>query len=49
MAVQIVWSSGRGSCSIEHPGSAHDEAGLVALKAAAAERLAPGQAELVSV
>ena len=46
MAVQIVWSSRRGSRSIEHLGSAHDEAGLAALKAAAAERLAAGQAEL---
>ena len=38
-AVQIVWSSRRGSRSIEHLGSAHDEAELAALKAAAAERL----------
>jgi hypothetical protein len=45
-AVQIVWSSRRGSRSIEHLGSAHGEAGLAALKAAAAERLAAGQAEL---
>jgi hypothetical protein len=45
-AVQIVWSSRRGSRSIEHIGSAHDEAGLVVLKAAAAQRLAAGQAEL---
>jgi Transposase DDE domain len=45
-AVQIVWSSRRGSRSIEHLGSAHDEAELAALKAAAAERLAAGQAEL---
>ena len=45
-AVQIVWSSRRGSRSIEHLGSAHDEAGLAALKAAAAQRLAAGQAEL---
>jgi hypothetical protein len=45
-AVQIVWSSWRGSRSIEHLGSAHDEAGLAALKAAAAQRLAAGQAEL---
>ena len=43
-AVQIVWSSRRGSRSIEHLGSAHDEAELAALKAAAAERLAAGQA-----
>ena len=45
-AVQIVWSSRRGSRSIEHLGSAHDEAELAALKAAAAQRLAAGQAEL---
>jgi hypothetical protein len=45
-AVQIVWSSRRGSRSIEHLGSAHDEAELAALKAAAAERLAAGQAAL---
>jgi hypothetical protein len=46
IAVQIVWSSRRGSRSIEHIGSAHDEPGVAALKAAAAERLAAGQAEL---
>ena len=45
-AVQIVWSSRRGSRSIEHIGSAHDEDELEALKAAARERLAAGQAEL---
>jgi len=45
-AVQIVWSSRRGSRSIEHVGSAHDEAELAALKAGAAERLAAGQAVL---
>jgi hypothetical protein len=45
-AVQIVWSSRRGSRSIEHLGSARDEAQLAALRAAAAERLAAGQAEL---
>jgi hypothetical protein len=45
-AVQIVWSSRRGSRSIEHLGSAHDEAGVAALKAAAAQRLAAGQAAL---
>ena len=45
-AVQIVWSSRRGSRNIEHIGSAHDEAGLAALKAAAGQRLAAGQAEL---
>ncbi len=45
-AVQIVWSSRRGSRSIEHLGSAHDEAELAALKAAAAERLTANQAIL---
>jgi DDE family transposase len=45
-AVQVVWSSRRGSRNIEHIGSAHEEAGLEALKAAARERLAAGQAEL---
>jgi hypothetical protein len=45
-AVQIVWSSRRGSRSSEHLGSAHDEAALAALKAAAVQRLAAGQAEL---
>ena len=45
-AVQIVWSSRWGSRSIKHLGSAHDEAGLAALKAAAAQRLAAGQAQL---
>ena len=44
--MQIVWSSRRGSRSIEHIGSAHDEAELAALKVAAAQRLAAGQAEL---
>jgi hypothetical protein len=46
IAVQIVWSSRRGSRSIEHIGSARDVAAVAALKAAAAERLAGGQAEL---
>ncbi len=45
-AVQVVWSSRRGSRKIEHLGSAHDEAGVAALKAAAAQRLAAGQAQL---
>jgi hypothetical protein len=45
-AVQIVWSSRRGSRSIEHIGSAHDEAALGALNAADAQRLAAGQGEL---
>jgi hypothetical protein len=45
-AVQIVWSSQRGSRRIEHLGSAHDLDELAALKAVAAERIAAGQAEL---
>jgi DDE family transposase len=45
-AVQIVWSSRRGSRDIEHLGSAHDEAELELLKAAARQRLAAGQGEL---
>jgi hypothetical protein len=44
--VQIVWSSRKGSRQIEHFGSAHDEGKLALLKAAAAERLAAGQAVL---
>jgi hypothetical protein len=43
IAVQIVWSSRRGSRRIEHLGSAHDEAEVEALKAAARQRLAEGQ------
>jgi hypothetical protein len=42
-AVQIVRSSRRGSRPIEHLGSAHDEAELEALKAAAEQRIAAGQ------
>lgn len=45
-AVQVVWSWRRGARSIEHIGSAHDEAELAALKSAAAARLAVGQTEL---
>jgi hypothetical protein len=45
-AVQIVWSTRHGSRKIEHLGSAHDEAGVAALKAAAAQRLAAGQTQL---
>ena len=45
-AVQIVWSSRRGSRNIEHLGSAHDERELEALRAAAAQRLSEGQPEL---
>jgi hypothetical protein len=44
-AVQIVYSTRRGSRSIEHLGSAHDEFELEALKAAARQRLAAGQGE----
>lgn len=46
IAVQIVWSSRRGARDIEHVGSAHDEAELEALQAAARQRLAVGQGEL---
>jgi Transposase DDE domain len=45
-AVQVVWSSRRGSRQVEHLGSAHDEGDLAALKAVAAERIAAGQAVL---
>ena len=45
-AVQIVYSSRRGSREIEHLGSAHDDAGVEVLKAAARQRLAAGQGEL---
>jgi hypothetical protein len=45
-AVQIVHSSHRGSRDIEHIGSAHDEAELELLKAAARQRLVAGQGEL---
>ncbi len=45
-AVQIVYSSRRGSRDIEHIGSAHDEAELELLKAAARQRMAAGQGEL---
>jgi hypothetical protein len=45
-AVQVVWSSRRGSRKIEHVGSAHDEAELEVLKAAAQQRIAAGQPEL---
>jgi Transposase DDE domain len=44
-AVQIVYSNRRGSRTMEHLGSAHDEAELEALKAAACQRLAAGQGE----
>ena len=45
-AVQVVWSSQRGSRKIEHLGSAHDEAEMEVLKAAGRQRIAAGQAEL---
>ena len=45
-AVQIVWSSHQGSRDIEHLGSAHDDAGVEALRAVARQRLAAGQGEL---
>jgi hypothetical protein len=45
-AVQIVHSSRRGARDIEHIGSAHDDAELELLKAAARQRLAAGQDEL---
>jgi DDE family transposase len=45
-AVQVVFSSRRGSRDIEHIGSAHDEAELEVLKAAARQRMARGQLEL---
>jgi hypothetical protein len=45
-AVQIVYSNRRGSRDIEHIGSAHEEARLALLKAAARQRLAAGQGEL---
>jgi len=42
-AVQIVWSTRRGSRKIEHLGSTHDNGEVEALKAAARQRLAEGQ------
>jgi hypothetical protein len=45
-AVQIVYSSHRGSRDIEHLGSAHDDAEVELLKAAARQRMAAGQGEL---
>ena len=44
--VQIVWSFRRGSRKIERIGSAHDDAELEALKAAARQWLAAGRMEL---
>jgi hypothetical protein len=46
IAVQIVWSTRRGSRRIEHLGSAHDDGELEALKAAGRQRLAEGQGAL---
>jgi hypothetical protein len=45
-AVQIVWSTRRGSRQIEHLGSAHDDGEVEALKAAARQRLAESQGAL---
>jgi hypothetical protein len=45
-AVQIVHSTRRGSRRIEHIGSAHDEAEVAALKAAAQQRRVEGQGVL---
>jgi hypothetical protein len=45
-AVQIVYSSHRGSGEIEHIGSAHDDAKLEILRAVARQRLAAGQGVL---
>ena len=45
-AVQIVLATRRGSRKIEHIGSAHDDAELEVLKAAAAQRMLAGQGEL---
>jgi Transposase DDE domain len=45
-AVQIVYSSRRGSRDIEHIGSAHDDAELELLKAAARQRMTAGQGVL---
>lgn len=45
-AVQIVWKYHRGSRQIEHIGSAHDQAEVELLRAAAVQRIAEGQDEL---
>ena len=45
-AVQIVYSSRRSSREIDHLGSAHSDAEVELLKAAARQRLAGGQDEL---
>ncbi|MDL9949056.1 IS1634 family transposase, partial [Gordonia sp. ABSL11-1] len=44
--MQVVHSNRRGSRTIDHIGSAHNEQELAALKKAAADRLAVGQGEL---
>jgi hypothetical protein len=46
IAVQVVYSSRRGSRDIEHIGSAHDDAELELLKAVARQRLVAGQGTL---
>lgn len=45
-AVQIVWSSTRGSRRIEHLGSAATDAEVELLKAAGRQKLLAGQGEL---
>lgn len=45
-AVQIVYANRSGSRTMEHIGSAHDDAALELLKAAARQRLAAGQGTL---
>ena len=45
-AVQIVLATRQGSRKMEHIGSAHDDAELEVLKAAAAQRMLAGQGEL---
>ena len=48
MAVQVVWSSSRGSRSIDHIGSAHTPEDVEVLKAVARQRMiAAGQDKLV--
>jgi hypothetical protein len=43
VAVQVVTRQGRETLRVDHVGSAHDDAGLELLVAAARERLHPGQ------
>jgi hypothetical protein len=45
-AVQVVWTSRRGSRQIEHLGSAHCDDEVAGLKLIAAEKIATGQAKL---